>query len=683
MPKTTRRTFLATAAALTAGARALPGAELAARGAAQPRRLRRSECFLGLHFDFHAGPDCTEIGRRTTRGMIETIIGEVRPDYIQIDCKGHRGLSSYPTKVGHPAPGFVGDQLRLWREVTAQHGVSLFLHYSGVADDEAIIRHPEWATVNADGKPDARATSVFGPYVDRLLIPQLEELIDVYDVDGVWVDGDCWAAKHDFASRVLAEFSRKTGITAAPRTAADPHFFEFTEFCREGFRRYVAHYVDALHAHRPAVQVTSNWSYSHFMPEPVTMNVDWLSGDYSQTDSVNSARLAARYLSQQGKPWDLMAWSFAGPSSGATRSQKSVVQLQREAAIVLASGGGFQAYFHQRRDASIDVRQMPAMGEVAKFARARQAVCQNTERVPQMALLHSSAAYYRKSARLFSPGNTLQALEGVLQALLNSQHAVDVVSEHHIRDRIADWPLVIVPECEYLDEVFTSALVDYAKGGGTLLLVGPKAAQLFERELGVTIESEIGAEAENRFLEHGDQLVGIRGPAARVRPSGGTRTVGRVLAKEDRDEPGTPAATIASLGSGHVAAVWLPLGSAYLSARTVLVRDFLDSVVRELFPNPLVTVRGSRFVDVILRRRRSELQVHVINTAGPHEDPRQPTFDDIPPVGPLEVLIRMPHAPRAVVRQPSGEALRVSYRGGIASVSLPRLAIYEIIVAQA
>jgi len=28
--------------------------------------------------------------------MIETIIREVRPDYIQIDCKGHRGLSSYP-----------------------------------------------------------------------------------------------------------------------------------------------------------------------------------------------------------------------------------------------------------------------------------------------------------------------------------------------------------------------------------------------------------------------------------------------------------------------------------------------------------------------------------------------------------------------------------------------------------
>lgn len=58
-----------------------------------PKRLRRAESFLGIHFDFHAGDDCTEIGKRTTPEMIEKIIQEVKPDYIQCDCKGHRQLS--------------------------------------------------------------------------------------------------------------------------------------------------------------------------------------------------------------------------------------------------------------------------------------------------------------------------------------------------------------------------------------------------------------------------------------------------------------------------------------------------------------------------------------------------------------------------------------------------------------
>ena len=41
--------------------------------------------------------------------------------------------------------------------------------------------------------------SFFKPYVDELLIPQLKEIIDLYDVEGVWIDGDCWAAKLDWS----------------------------------------------------------------------------------------------------------------------------------------------------------------------------------------------------------------------------------------------------------------------------------------------------------------------------------------------------------------------------------------------------------------------------------------------------------------------------------------------------
>ena len=156
-----------------------------------PKRLKRAESFLGVHFDFHAGPDCTEIGKNTTRAMVENIINQVQPDYLQIDCKGHRGLSSYPTKVGNRAPGFVGDPLRVWRQVTAERGIALYMHYSGVWDSEVITRYPNWGAVNADGKVNWRATSFFGPYADRLLIPQLRELAGEYGVDGAWIDGEC------------------------------------------------------------------------------------------------------------------------------------------------------------------------------------------------------------------------------------------------------------------------------------------------------------------------------------------------------------------------------------------------------------------------------------------------------------------------------------------------------------
>ena len=127
-------------------------------GKTYPERLRRADSFLGIHFDFHAGYDCTEVGKNVTPEMIERIIDLMHPDYIQCDCKGHAGISSYPTKVGYPAPGFVRDQLRIWRDVTARRGVALYMHYSGVWDNEAVKHHPDWARVDEKGAIDTRLT---------------------------------------------------------------------------------------------------------------------------------------------------------------------------------------------------------------------------------------------------------------------------------------------------------------------------------------------------------------------------------------------------------------------------------------------------------------------------------------------------------------------------------------------
>ena len=100
------------------------------------------------------------------------------------------------------------------------------------------------------------------------------------------------------------------------------------------------HYIAEVKKTHSAFQICSNWAFTDHMPEPVCAPVDFLSGDYSAQDSVNSARLSGRYMARQGKPWDLMAWSF---TTQPDRTQKPAVQLEREAAVVLAQGGGFQA----------------------------------------------------------------------------------------------------------------------------------------------------------------------------------------------------------------------------------------------------------------------------------------------------------------------------------------------------
>lgn len=150
--------------------------------------LLRSESFFGLHFDFHAKPDNEAIGGRPFAKDLARLLREVKPDYVQCDCKGHPGVASYPTEVGTPAPVFEGDALRVWRQETAKARVALFVHYSGVWDTSALAKHPEWALVNSQGQHDPNITSVFGPYWRDLL---------VHLVNTAGVHADIAVATHD------------------------------------------------------------------------------------------------------------------------------------------------------------------------------------------------------------------------------------------------------------------------------------------------------------------------------------------------------------------------------------------------------------------------------------------------------------------------------------------------------
>ncbi|MDT8303753.1 MAG: alpha-L-fucosidase [Sedimentisphaerales bacterium] len=575
--------------------------------AADPLRMRRADAFLGIHFDFHAGEDCNRIGERTTHRMVELVIDKVKPDYIQIDCKGHRGYSSYPTKVGNPAPGFVGDPLRIWRDVTRKRGVPLFMHYSGVWDSKAIADHPQWAVINKDGKPNDRATSVFGPYTDALMIPQLRELAGEYGVDGVWVDGDCWATTPDYGEVAVRKFCKQTGVKTVPQKIGEPYWNEWMDFHREGFRNYVRHYVDELKASHPNFQIISNWAFSDHMPEAVTANIVSLSGDFSPDDSVNSARFAGRCLEDQGVPWDLMSWSF----SRKTRKQKPAVQLMQEAAQVLSIGGGYQAYFKQDRDGAIrNPAEMDVMAEVARFCRARQVYCHRSVAVPQIALLYSTVGHYKESPRLFhwSGSNGVKVLRMALTQILQNQFGVQILSEHQLKGNMSKWPVIVVPAWTYLESDFRDELASYAQSGGRLVLIGQGPAKLFKNELGKKASFSI------------------------------------------------------------------------VSVDTV--DDIFTTVLKKVFPEPIVEVIGSKDVDVSPRMLNGILSIHLVNTSGPHANAPEGGITDVKPVGPLTVSFRLRQPPKSITMQPEGKLLDVTWSNDRANVTLPRLKLYSILVVE-
>jgi hypothetical protein len=646
-----------------------------------PERLDRAHSYFGLHFDFHAGPDCKEVGKNVSESMVNNLIDRVKPDFIQVDCKGHPGYTSYPTKVGNPVPGFVKDQLKIWREVTAARGVSLYLHYSGVWDSRAIELHPNWAAVGADGTPSKNNTSVFGNYADSLLIPQLKEISATYGVDGMWIDGDCWAHQLDYAPKTLELFTQKTGLKEIPRKPTDPNWKEFLKFSRDGFKSYVTKYTNALHAVNPKFQIASNWAFSTFIPEPVSIPVDFISGDFSALNSVNSARSEARFIRNQGKPWDLMAWGFSwmGNEQG-THCVKSVPQIERELATVLSLGGSVQIYLQQKRDGSIHNWMIPLLADAAKFCRERQPWCQQVAGVPQIGIILSTDALYAKTNRPFGGfDRELTPLKGIMQNLLASQYVVDILAEHHLTD-INKYPVLIYPEWETITPQLKSRLLTYAEQGGKLLLVGPNSSALFKNELNIKTKS--APETRINGLEYNQWIAELMSLSQGVVPGDGVKSFGKYFQAVNMEGPSEIAATITPYGKGVIAATHLELGKASAIRSAPVHRDFLAALMREIFPNPMVKVTGSHYVDVTLNRKGEALILNLVNTTGPHDNEKVMAFDEITPVGPLQIELKLTKKPNKVMLQPDNIPMQYTYREGVLHCSLPMLEIHSMVVIE-
>lgn len=637
-------TFAATlfAATICAASFLTSFATLADEPAADPPRLRRADSFLGVHFDFHAGKTDQNVGANTTPETVQAIVDAVRPDYIQIDCKGHPGITSYPTKVGTPAPGIVADGLKVWRETTAKNGVALYMHYSGVWDAEAVATRPDWAKVDPAGKRSDRITSVFGGYKDGLLSPQLLELANVYGVDGAWVDGECWATEPDYSDRAKSLFREKTGRETIPTAPDQDGWTEWREFHREGFRQYLRDYIAAVKRDAPNFQIASNWAFTDHMPEPISVPVDFLSGDYSPNDSVSSARYSSRFLAEQGKSWDLMAWSFANKPGVPGWTPKTGVQLCREAACVLAQGGGFQAYITQERDGSVNLAKLPPMAEAARFCRERQALSHRSTAVPQIALFCPTATHYRQvdagAGQLF-PMITWQ--RPILKRLLEANYSVQILADKALSERIAEFPLVVFYRGADWSPELKSALVEYVRGGGNVLAIGNEPREALNDVLEGLERKELANNDDVWFLWEYE------------------------------------------LGAGKIVVYPTPVGSPqeFVDASGPTFNAFLNQATSTLFANPIVRFSEPRPLDVSVRRAPDgSLTIHLVNVSGPHESAG--IIDEIAPVENVETTIRLEKRPAALRLEPSGVALDFTWENGVAKTTIPSVPIHEIVVVE-
>ncbi len=651
--------------------------------------------FFGIHYDLHAGPTDTELGRELTPEHLRERLERVKPDWIQCDCKGHRGYTSWPTRVGTTSPGVVNDALRIHRDVTRELGIKLGMHYSGVWDTRALELHPDWARRDPDGSADPNYTCRLSAYARELMIPQLLEVVDTYDVDGFWVDGENWASRPCWCERCRREFTARTGLAGVPSAAGEANWDAWLAFHRDLFAEHVTAYAQAVHARKPDCLVCSNWMYTVRQPEAIAAPVDYLSGDYSWSWGADRAAAEGRVMDGRAITWDLMAWGFTKTGNMGDMPpwvMKTSTHLCQELVEVIALGGAVMIYNSPQRTGWLTGWHQDLMAEVAQFCRQREAMCARTQTFPQVALLHLASHYYTCNDPLFNLGAAHQPLEGALHALLENQLSTDIVLEDVAPTRIGDYKLVVVPGQTHLSPTIVQALATYAEQGGCVLLSGNHLATECPDLVGVqpAVEADdvptVGRTGPGGcYLPVDGKAVPVAGPWTAVTPAPGTEVWTCAMTQQEpaKDLTEQPTVTACRRGKGWIVAAHGPLFRNYFLGHYPLLRRFIGELIGRLGIAWEVTVEGPARLELIARRRDATLFVNLINRgAGEALSPSRVIVEELPPVEHVTVRVRRATAPHSVTCVPADPAVEWTYDGAEVTITVPRVDIHTVVAVE-
>jgi hypothetical protein len=667
---------------------------------------------MSLLVDYYPEVQFRAYGSGSTRKNVVPFLKQLRLGYLCIYAKGHSGYTTWPSSLKTQHNKLAQDMPRFFRDACRETGTRLVLYYSGLIDGIAGLRHPDWRMKNVDGN-DQRMFEDFGtlfvgygncphsPYFDEWVAVQLRELIEGYDPDGIWVDGDwpgpCYCERCRTRFREFSGWSEPwSEVKVRAEFAAE--YMRFWHGVTHAWRTRFNAFVKSL---KPdCLYSAGNVCARREFLAPF----DWRSGDFFSPGFFylhDMARMM-RWYGTLGVPYDAYVCdtSFTHVRKAVRSRSKTLERMQQEAAMVAATGGGVGYWTYPLGNGAFVPSRMRKAIAVREFLEERRDVFLHTTSAAWTAIVCSDPA---------APTFGGPAIDGAHKALAALHRSPDLMDETGLT---ADLPhdLVVLPEQARIDDACVARLGKYLKRGGKLLSTGAslRSPQL-QRLLGVA-EVRFGAVADGHVLcKTGDEPTGIdmdwdavgltRGatelyplylswdalnPEVRLLPNNWPMH-GQV--DEENPEPaGFPAAFARRIGKGLAVHTTTSVFSHYAAYGDPQILRWLREIVVFLQPEPLFATDAPSWVDVSLRRKGEQWLIHFVNQNPGRDIDKLNTndlwVDEIPAIGPIACRLRLPCRPATVTLVPSGEPVTWSYRRGTLEMVLPRLHIHSCLVVQ-
>lgn len=416
-----------------------------------------------IHLDFHTSPVIPDVGSDFDVQDFVKTLKEAHVNSINIFAKCHHGMCYYPTKVGRMHPGLKFDLLGTMIEELHKNDITCPVYFP-LGWEEDAAEQAEWLEIGRDGIPGHKLPTDAGYYRWRKLClnnksyrkhikAQLGELLDNYDIDGLWFD--IVGQEECLCPTCLSEM-RSLGLNPDNDTDVKKHDDLVLTALQDDLNDFVRKY-------NPNISTVYNTAW---VPDGAydehTIENRALRQSHIELESLPSGEwgylhfpLLANYHNRDNKPLVGMNGKFH-LSWGDHGSLKNQEALEFECFRMIANGclSCVGDQLHPR--GAMNHSAYKRIGEVYKVIESLEPYLKDTQKVADIGVVVSADFYTKDST----------SDEGVLRMLMQLHYQFDFIS---ITDDISRYSLIILPDCVQVTKEFDNVLKSFIDNGGRVL----------------------------------------------------------------------------------------------------------------------------------------------------------------------------------------------------------------------
>ena len=658
-----------------------------------------------IHLDFHTSEHIPGIGSAFDPDDFVGTLRAAHVDSVTIFAKCHHGWSYYPTKVGAPHPELTRDLMGEMVTALSAADIECPIYISVQWDERNARIHPEWRARSATknrfdpGQLEAGWHTLclnHKAYRDELL-EHAREVARNYETQGLFFDiiltPDCVCAE------CLASMAEH-GLD--PENPADR--LKNDEWVNERFRSET---TEALRAEFPGLRIFYNCGHIHKQGAKRFANYSHLeleslpTGGWGYDHFPSSARYAATlgmdFLGQTGKFHT--SWGEFG-------GFKHPDALEYEAAQMVALGAKCLVGDQLHPDGAINPDTYASIAPAYARIEKLEPFLEAAKQVSEVAIM---------SAEYFHPvgARNNHSDDGAAQMLLELKRPFDVIDPSATFE---NYRVLILPDEIPVEGEMAARLQAFVAQGGKLLLSGTSglaADGSFTVPAGIRRSGEpvaftpsyLKADAEldadmtrSPFVMYGTaQTITAEGATvlAQIVPPYFNRTYAHFSSHQHA--PDNPAAAPLGTGvtlHGGVAYVAYPIFAMYHAVGQPLYKYVVRGLLDRLLPDPALTTDLPSAGRATLTHQANENR-HILHLLyGPPQVRGKAVplpngdgirvmemIEDIPAIGPVSAIVRLPKPPVRVYDALSGADIAWSEAGqGAYRIAVPGLRIHTAIV---